>query len=68
MVLAFFLKKLGAILHQEGVVIGQPEVEEKTREIPKLPELLGPIPLQGAIVTADAEHNPSQDRSISGGK
>ena len=47
---------LGAILHQEGVVIGQLEVEEKTNEIPKLPELLDPIPLQGAIVTADAEH------------
>jgi hypothetical protein len=47
---------LGAILHHEGVVIGQLEVEEKTNEIPKLPELLDPIPLQGAIVTADAEH------------
>ena len=47
---------LSAILHQEGVVIGQIEVEEKTNEIPKLPQLLDPLPLQGAVVTADAMH------------
>jgi hypothetical protein len=47
---------LGAILHQEAVVVGQMTVEEKTNEIPKLPELLAPLPLQGAVVTADALH------------
>lgn len=47
---------LSAILHQEAVVIGQIDVEEKTNEIPKLPELLGPMELEGAIVTADAMH------------
>lgn len=47
---------LSAILHQEAVVIGQIQVEEKTNEIPKLPELLDPLPLQGAVVTADAMH------------
>jgi predicted transposase YbfD/YdcC len=31
-------------------------VEEKTNEIPKLQQLLDPLPLQGAIVTADALH------------
>src|SRR4051794_35692030 len=46
---------LSAILHDEAGVIGQLEVEEKTNEIPKLPELLGPLPLDGAI-TADAMH------------
>jgi len=47
---------LSAILHQEAVVLGQVAVEEKTNEIPKLPELLDPLPLQGAVVTADALH------------
>jgi len=51
---------LSAILHQEGVVIGQLAVDEKTNEIPKLKELLQPIPLQGAIVTADALHTQTK--------
>ena len=47
---------LSAILHQEAVVLGQIAVEEKTNEIPKLPQLLDPLPLEGAVVTADALH------------
>lgn len=47
---------LSAILHQEAVVLGQLAVDEKTNEIPKLPDLLAPLPLQGAVVTADALH------------
>lgn len=47
---------LSAIVHDQAVVIGQMAVEEKTNEIPKLPELLKPVPLQGAVVTADAMH------------
>jgi len=47
---------LSAILHQEGIVLGQVAVEEQTNEIPKLPELLDPLPLKGAVVTADALH------------
>jgi hypothetical protein len=51
---------LSAILHDEAVVIGQLEVEEKTNEIPKLPELLGPLPLDGAVITADAMHTQTE--------
>ena len=47
---------LSAIVHDQAVVIGLIAVEEKTNEIPKLPELLEPVPLQGAVVTADAMH------------
>lgn len=47
---------LSAILHQEAVVIGQLAVGEKTNEITKLKELLLPLPLDGAVVTADAMH------------
>jgi len=47
---------LSAILHQEGIVVAQREVGEKTNEIPELPRLLEPLPLPGAVVTADALH------------
>ncbi len=51
---------LSAILHQEAVVVGQVAVDEKTNEIPKLPELLDPLPLEGAVVTADALHTQQE--------
>lgn len=51
---------LSAILHQEAVVVGQVAVEEKTNEIPKLPELLDPLPLEDAVVTADALHTQQE--------
>jgi hypothetical protein len=51
---------LSAILHEEAVVIGQMEVEEKTNEIPKLPELLAPLRLEGAVITADAMHTQTE--------
>lgn len=47
---------LSAILHQEAIVLGQVAVEATTNEIPKLPQLLDPLPIQGAVVTADALH------------
>jgi hypothetical protein len=47
---------LSALLHQEAVVLAQLAVEEKTNEIPKLPQLLDPLPIAGAVVTADALH------------
>lgn len=47
---------LSAIVHQDALVVGQVAVKEKTNEIPKLPQLLAPLPLQGAVVTADAMH------------
>jgi len=47
---------LSAILHQEGIVIAQREVGEKTNEIPELPRLLQSLPLEGAGVIADALH------------
>lgn len=51
---------LSAILHQEAVVVAQMEVEEKTNEIPKLPQLLAPLPLAGTVVTADALHTQKE--------
>ena len=37
-------------------MIGQIAVDEKTNEIPKLPQLLEALPLQGAVATAYALH------------
>jgi len=51
---------LSAILHQEAVVVGQMDGEEKINEIPKLPELLAPLPLEGTVVTADALHTQKE--------
>jgi hypothetical protein len=51
---------IGAILHQEAVVIGQVPVDEKTNEIPKLRELAKPLPLEGAVITADALHTQKE--------
>jgi len=47
---------LSAILHQEGVVVAQRAVGEKTNEIPELPHLLAPLAMEGAVVTGDALH------------
>jgi hypothetical protein len=47
---------LSAILHQEGIVVAQRAVGEKTNEIPELPHLLAPLAIEGAVVTADAMH------------
>ena len=50
---------LSAIWHQEGLGVAQRAVGEKTNEIPEVPRLLAPLPLQGAVVTLDALHTPA---------
>ena len=47
---------LSAVLHQEGIVVAQRAVGEKTNEIPELRRLLAPLSIEGAVVTADALH------------
>ena len=49
-----------SILHQEAAVVAQMDVKEKTNEIPKLPALLAPLPLEGPVVTADALHTQKE--------
>ena len=51
---------LTAILQQEALVVGQIDVGEKTNEIPKLRELLEPLPIEGRTVTADAMHTQKE--------
>ena len=47
---------LSAVLHQEGLVVAQRAVGEKTNEIPELRRLLAPLSIAGAVITADALH------------
>jgi predicted transposase YbfD/YdcC len=47
---------LSALTHHTGTVVGQRLVPIGTSEIAWLPALLDPIPLTGAIMTADALH------------
>jgi len=51
---------LSAILHQDAVVVAQAAVPAATNEIPALPALLDPLPLAGAVVTADALHTQAE--------
>lgn len=51
---------LAALVHGEAVVTGQMSVSEKTNEIPCAKELLAPLDLKGAVVTADALHTQRQ--------
>ena len=47
---------LAALDQASGVVVGQRRVSDKSNEIPALPELLAPLDLDGALITADAMH------------
>jgi predicted transposase YbfD/YdcC len=45
-----------AVMTHTGLVAGQVEVGAKTNEDPMLPELLDPLDIAGAVITADALH------------
>ena len=47
---------LAALDQIRGVVVAQRRVADKSNEIPALPELLAPLDLDGALITADAMH------------
>ncbi|MGH9073956.1 MAG: ISAs1 family transposase [Acidimicrobiales bacterium] len=47
---------LSAMVHGEGVVVAQGEVDEKSNEITAFRPLLEGLDLEGALVTADAMH------------
>lgn len=47
---------IAAVLHNEGLVLNQKQVEEKSNEIPAFQPTLDPLDLAGSVVTADALH------------
>jgi len=51
---------LSAVIHKEGVVFAQEEVDEKTNEIKHVKPLLEKIDIEGSVVTADALHTQKE--------
>jgi Druantia protein DruA/DDE_Tnp_1-associated/Transposase DDE domain len=51
---------LSAVIHKEGVVIAQEEVDEKTNEIKHVRPLFENINIEGSVVTADALHTQKE--------
>jgi hypothetical protein len=47
---------LSAVVHGEGTVLAQQQVDEKSNEITAVQPLLADLDLRGAVVTADAMH------------
>ena len=45
---------LSAVIHKEGIIIAQRQVDEKTNEIKEVRPLVDELDLQGTVVTADA--------------
>src|ERR1700689_4121103 len=50
------VKLFAAMLHGDGVIIAQHRIPDDTNEITQVRELLDPVDLAGAVVTADAAH------------
>jgi hypothetical protein len=47
---------LSAVLHHDGITLGTVAIPDKTNEIPMVETLLGPLSIEGDIVTFDALH------------
>lgn len=54
------IQSLNAWSHDNGICIGQIAIDEKSNEIPALPQLIALLDLKGAIVTADALHTQKE--------
>jgi predicted transposase YbfD/YdcC len=50
------VKLFAAMLHQDNVMIAQHRIPDETNEITQVKELLDPVDLTDAVVTADAAH------------
>jgi hypothetical protein len=47
---------LSAVLHEQGLTVGQVKIDSKSNEIPSVPTLLEPLEITDRIVTFDALH------------
>jgi len=57
------LHLMAALLHKEGVVVSQKEVQDKTNEIKAFQPTLRSLDLTGKVVTADAMHAQKEHAS-----
>jgi hypothetical protein len=51
---------LSAVIHKEGIVFAQEEVDEKTNELKHVKPLFKKVDIEGAVVTADALHTQKE--------
>ena len=62
------VKLFAAMLHEEKVMIAQHRIPDDTNEITQVRELLDPVDLTGAVVTADAAHAQHDTAQYIGGE
>jgi len=62
------VKLFAAMLHEEKVIIAQHRIPDDTNEITQVEELLEPVDLTDAVVTADAAHAQHDTAEYIGGK
>ncbi len=62
------VKLFAAMLHQEKVIIAQHRIPDDTNEITQVEELLDPVDLTDAVVTADAAHAQHDTAEYIGGE
>jgi hypothetical protein len=58
------IQLLAAVVHKEGKIIAQEQVSSKTNEIPVAQKMLKELPIEGAIITADALHTQQDTAEI----
>jgi len=58
------LQLLSMVTHDEGVVIAQEQVADKTNEIPVAQKLLRDLDIRGSIITGDALHTQTETATI----
>ena len=51
---------LSAVVHDEGVVLGQMRVDKKTNEIKVFQPILEEMDIEGSVITADALHTQKE--------
>ena len=62
------VKLFAAMLHENKAVIAQHRIPDETTETTQLKELLEPVDLEGAVVTADAAHAQRETADCIAGK
>ena len=62
------VKLFAAMLHKEKVMIAQHRIPDDTNEITQVRDLLDPVDLTGAVVTADAAHAQHDTAEYIGGE
>jgi len=62
------VKLFAAMLHEDKVMIAQHRIPDETTETTQVRELLEPVDLEGAVVTADAAHAQRETAEYIAGK